>query len=639
MFVCCLQGHEVQTSCSQPVLSLHKTKTMFAIIDDYQIDVKVTYKEQVNAAVKRNVQRMYGNAPREGTYDETDDEDPDQQEEQEEEDSLRQTTTRSVNMKIMDPVTPFAWMYMCEKWRKKLDFVFQRADGWTNDCKVQRFNDTYYVQHHNILDWHDFILLPNGTMLYQYLVVRDADQQQNNDLLYITNVAHEIPSNIRNATTRAGLQGFAAQTFWHPTYAITFRRMTRRANDLWSLSRREHRKELTLEENYERVAPEVYQGKIVVVATGHNAHRVGSLERPQLQHPRVAANQPFMFAIMGSDSYHHTNFTGKNDMDTHGWYMWVGNFEQRMQFDKSCTWVIAQAPSIVPLIEVGSRVYKHLEKFMREGALIWHEGQLIHCGGMVSHQIADMLDRNLLQRRRGASKWSESDGMLWQGYEAGIGYPDNVDDLMQAGCICPGPYRLKVWQFLNKVCVTRGLWDIPPPKYGKSMSLSTKSKDLYNEAPLASTLKSTIEINHTAILGCLVKILSIEWTNLHKVQKFNQMHTREVMNAVLASNFDHINGMRSSLMRPTTEMLTFNQMQKGWAKMIELMIALPRTINWHGNFAIVMSLIRLTGTLHLCDNENQRLRLREIAKPILDRSFVPKDPIHFCTLTVFLTSQ
>ena len=51
-----------------------------------------------------------------------------------------------------------------------------------------------------------------------------------------------------------------------------------------------------------------------------------------------------------------------------------------------------------------------------------------------------MLDRDILLRRRGSSKYSRSDGILWNGCHAGITWPAKCNDLMELNIICPGSF-------------------------------------------------------------------------------------------------------------------------------------------------------------------------------------------------------
>lgn len=184
--------------------------------------------------------------------------------------------------------------------------------------------------------------------------------------------------------------------------------------------------------------------------------------------------------------------------------------------------------------------------------------------GMVSHQITDLLDRNYFYRRRGSSKYSRCDGMLWLGYYHACKWPDNVNNLMQLGTICPCPYLLKLWKYVNFIAVTNGLWNIFPNVYGQSLTLTTSTTDIYNNMPIASSLKSTIELNHTTLLGCLTGAFKKEWYSLHRKHNLIEIHTIDHMRCYLNKCFNNINGMKSILVDFKNKITVFNQMGHSW---------------------------------------------------------------------------
>ena len=593
------------------------------IIETYTIAVKKEFKEKSNKTIRKNVTEIYGDEPLDVQDIDRSSEEDINLELKNEVENLKQTTVQNVSLKILDPAIPLTWMYMCDNWRKKTDFNFDRAADWTDDCKVLRFNDTWYVQNHHLLDWHDFLLLKNGTLLCPFLMVCDEEAENKHTLMYIISIDYNMPNRLKYITKVSQFAGLVEQKQWKPTYWVTFKTLRAVANNLWSLSVNPQLRQMNLNEKWVVVEESVYQGKVAVArnnARGGRMQTYVDLKTPKYKHIDVAANKPFFMTIMGTDKYHHTQFTGKHNMDTHGVYWWPANYDSRMQFNRCNTMVMTQAPAIIPLTVVGKHVYKHWELLMREGVILWHEGQLQKAYGMVSHQITDMQDRRVFQRRRGANKHGRSEGMLWAGWEAGAAWPEDVDDLLEAGCVAPGPYLHKVWHFLFKTCVNKDLWVKPPVDLAQDISLTNADVDVYNDLAIASTLKSTIEINHTTILGCLVKALAIEWTSLHRLQHFALTHTRQILNAILESQYAGVNGMRPTLLKYSTDILTFNQMHHGWAKMIELVFALPRTVNWYGNIGLLVSLVRITVGLYLCQTENERKRLRRIVKPILQQS-------------------
>ena len=254
---------------------------------------------------------------------------------------------------------------------------------------------------------------------------------------------------------------------------------------------------------------------------------------------------------------------------------------------------------------------------MQHGCVVYDGQSLLKMFGMVSHQIGDMQDRDIFARRRGAHRNSRSDGLIWYGFRNSARWPRNVPDLLNVGCVVPGPYLLKVWKLLYRTCVSRGLWMIPPDKCGKSLSLTKTTHDVYNGLPLDSTLKSPLEINHTTLLGLLIDAFEIEWVHLHHYHKYNEKQTKTFMYAYLDKHWNNYNGISTFLSNVNCNILKFNQMQHSWQKMLEIMLSLPYTVNWIGNLSLLSSLIRITGALFACRTENQRLHLQYIMKKIL----------------------
>ena len=66
---------------------------------------------------------------------------------------------------IYCPTVNIIWLYLLKSWRNKLDFNFRRNKFWNDNSCVNRFNDTWYVSMHHILDGHSFVLLSNGTCI------------------------------------------------------------------------------------------------------------------------------------------------------------------------------------------------------------------------------------------------------------------------------------------------------------------------------------------------------------------------------------------------------------------------------------------------------------------------------------------
>jgi hypothetical protein len=299
------------------------------------------------------------------------------------------------------------------------------------------------------------------------------------------------------------------------------------------------------------------------------------------------------------DKYHHTQFTGKQDWDTHGVYWWFGNVHSQLQFSKSLTIVMAQAANAIPMPIITQYIMQHWTEFMENGALIWNGTSTDYCFGRWSNIIADMEDRVHLQRKRGPHSHNQTDGILWTGYNHGIIWPPNVHDLMELNCIFHGPYLLKLWKFINQTLVSNNT--IYTNDIGKGITLTNNTVDVYNELPIASSLKATIELNHTTLLGCVNRAFDIEWTNLHKIQGFIPEQTLLIMQSYLKKHWHNINGQSSLLLQPNVKLNTFNQMHHAWNKLCEIMVALPKCTDFFGHINVLIALIRITGAFFAID--------------------------------------
>ena len=218
--------------------------------------------------------------------------------------------------------------------------------------------------------------------------------------------------------------------------------------------------------------------------------------------------------------------------DTHGVYWWFGNINPKCQFNNQMTMIMSHVPENVPFNIVASICYTHWIHIMSAGIPIWHGNEIITSYGMVSHQITDMEDRDPLLHRRGNNKYSSCDGCTWLGYRDGIKWPDNVNSMMQLNIITPGYYLAQLKTHVNNI------WDQFPDNYGKLLTLSKDKEDVYNGVPLASTLKSTIELNHTTLLGVLPKLFQILWHNMHRKGMLTKIHSRYIMKAYLHKYFE-----------------------------------------------------------------------------------------------------
>lgn len=508
-----------------------------------------------------------------------------------------------VPLKILSPITSLIWMFMCPNWRNNCDFNFDRPDNFNNDSTVTRFNDTLYVKYHNLFDWHEFALLNNGTFLYANAIIDPKIPKKNKVYYFIVKIDYAIPHRLLNAQSARVFRGIDGSTLWKPDCNVSYRKLICK-DGVWTLRNRVYVVSI-----HSRIDWVLIDSKTINLV----------LPQPKFQHPSVASNKPFIFAIFGSDKYHHTVFTGREAMTTHGGYWWIGNYDPELQFKKMFTFITFQAPSIVGLSKILPKMNLHWQHLMNKGCVAWDGNQMTPLHGMLSHQIGDMQDRDIFLRKRGNNIHSRSDGMLWSGFREGSSWPVGVSDLLTLGSVIPGQYLMKVWKFIHVTCVQRGLWAKPSDNIGKSISLTMNRHDVYNELPLDSTLKSPLELNHTTLLGLLTSGFGIEWVYIHNILKFDEKKTKVFMVAYLQKYWNNINGIGTFLSNINCDIMVFNQMQHSWQKMLEIMISLPHVVNWIGNLDLLSSLIRMTGCLFACKTENERLRLKNIVKNILSQ--------------------
>lgn len=529
------------------------------------------------------------------------------------------TTVDNVPLQIISPATQLIWMWMCDNWRKNLDFNFKRPANWNDSMDVYNFNHSFYVKYHNILDWHDFVWLRNNSFLYQGVVV---DPHLVNvvpqTLYYIDSITYEIPDEIKNLSTQAQLKKIDKYE-WQPECCVHFRRLWKRMHE-WVLQDRIETIEVFGDENWSVCDLKQFEGVVVrrVCPTNNYDYETAVLPPPERQHPDVASNKPFFFFIFGCDKYHHTQFTGLKAMDTHGCYWWIGNYNRKFQFTRACSMSVCQAPACIPFTTIFPKIYDHWEYLMNDGCLLWTNDGLTRVNGMVSHHIADMQDRDVMLRRRGCNKNSRCDGMLWFGVREGIRWPSNCENLLQLNVVVPGNYLLKCKKYLQQ----KFAGDEIHEDVGKVITLTTTKHDVYNNLPICSTLKCPIEINHTTMLGLLVVAFTIEWTRLHTTGGFKELETRANMVAYLNKFWSGVNGVSSYIKSINTNIMTFNQIHHSWQKMVEIMIALPHVVDWNGKLNLLTNIIRMTGCLHTCTNENRRKELQSILKELLIKGLV-----------------
>ena len=518
--------------------------------------------------------------------------------------------TKTVPVHIISPIVTISWLYMLPAWKNLLDFNFQRKADWNGDSPVIRFNDCEYVQKHKIYDWHSFAMLQDETLLYNGVIVQDSDS----NIYFIIDILYCIPDKILFAKKASTIRKLKNQSDFKPDTVMVAQHIISH-NDRYIIQ--------DTKEEYDIFA----DSELSVVTSDNILNNIYDTQgvkfqiENRIQHKNVQECKPFFFFTLGFDEYHHTEFTGKHDWDTHGVYWWIANMHPQVQFKQSLTMIMGQIPDAIKLPTVGQIVYQHWSKFIYDGISLWNGNSFEKVHGMVANQITDMEARDHFMRRRGNNAKSASDAMLWPGYKAGCVWPRNVINLMQLGIIMPGPYMLKLWQHLkHDLTGTPGFWTKFNDDITQCICMSKSDEDIYDGIPLDSTLKSTIELNHTTLLGCTSDIAKIEWKRLVMKNNFQEVQLRTMMKYYLHEYFDGINGCESLLGDYKTKITTFNAMHHAWQKLVELSICLPTIVDWFGNMSAMVALIRITGALFTVNTENQIQHLQQIIKPILEAS-------------------
>ena len=526
---------------------------------------------------------------------------------------------RHVQVSIISPLVSLTWMYLCKPFRDILDFNFTRDPHYNGDFVVRRFNDTTYVQKHQLWDWHEFILLANGSLLYKGAIIRESQS-----LYYVKQVNYEIPDYIENAENKNAYRGHHDYQWFFPVAVLKCSLINESVD------------QYVIEDRILRMIVRRQSGVTVVDTNSLQKPLVDSsgdivTTTDELQHADVKNNKPFFFVILGFDKYHHTSFTSKTDWQTHGVYWWIGNMQSDLQFSKQLTFTMGQIPESVKLNTIGRLCYSEWIKLMRDGALIWTGSQMDRVKGMISHQITDLEDRSQLMRRRGVSNKSRCDGMMWLGTKDGCQWPQNVQNMLELNVVAPGPYLLKLWQHWNRNCNDPQLWGNNfASNQGFKISLNECKADIYNELPIASSLKSTVELNHTTLLGCTKKAFTNEWYYMHRKNNLNETMTRDLMALYLYQYVDNVNGIESIVAKKSTKLNVWNSMHNSWNKLVEIAIALPNVIDWFGTIGLVISIIRITGALFNITTDNERDRIQNITIPVLAASLVITCPCIYC---------
>lgn len=532
---------------------------------------------------------------------------------------IRANKKISVPLHIISPITQITWLWQCDNFRKNMDFHFQRPGNWNDNMPVYKFNHSFYMKFHNVLDWHDFIHFRNNVMIYPNVIV---DPHVHHAPLtkyyyYVTEISYDIPDGMTTATKAQLVKMDKFDLL--PKCVVTYQLLKQHLHfDEWILEEGYHQVQVDENTPWTLCDHKDFKNKIKI-AINNNQFAPVSLQKPRLQHPAVAANKPFFFVILGCDKYHHTQFTGVNSIPTHGFYWWFANFNSQFQFNRICTMTTTQVASLLPLTTIMPIVYAHWQVLMEKGALLWTKEGLTKVYGMVSLDVGDMQDRDIKLRHRQSSARSRCDGACWMGYMQGCKYPPNCDNLLQLNVVIPGPYLLRLRQYLeNRFVGDNRKKNIN--KIGKQISLTKHTSDVYNELPIASTLKSPSELNHMAMLGLLEVGFRIEWSLIHDTKGYDQLVTQSGMKAYLEKYWHGINGVTSKIVHSTGNWMKFNMINHSWQTFLEIMMSLPHVVNWVGNVNLLCNIIRMTGCLHSCVTENRRKQLQFTMKIILQQS-------------------
>ena len=457
-------------------------------------------------------------------------------------------------------------------------------------------------------------MLSNDSIICPHVIVNPHLHSSILTYYYVTQLDYDIPKRLYECRTRRTFVSMDSPQQWIPTCHVKYHKL-KLVQNKWYLSKKQYLTSINRHTKWDIVDFSNMRANVVQKRQGQE--EAVNLQTPQYQHPDVSNNNPFIFVIFGSDAYHHTEFTGVQAQKTHGGYWWTANFNPDLQFSRLCTFIAFQSTALASLSQILPKLYIHWQYLMQHGCIVFNGQRLIKMYGMVSHHIGDMQDRDIYSRRRGSNNRSRSDGLIWLGYQQNASWPTNMKCLLNVGCVVPGNYLLKVWQFLFQQCVARGVWWNTPDKAGKCLTLTKCKHDVYNELPIDSTLKAPLEINHTTLLGLLTDAFEIEWVYLHHKLKFNEFQTKTYMFAYLTKFWHNNNGLSPFTNNIGCNILKFNQMQHSWQKMLEIMISVPHVCDWIGNLSLLSSLIRMTGCLFSCRTETRRLMLQCIVKKLL----------------------
>lgn len=527
----------------------------------------------------------------------------------------------NIPLEIISPITQITWLWMCPNWRNKLDFVFQRPPNWNDSMKVYKFNHTNYVKYHNMWDWGDWARLQNQCMIFPGMIVDPHDKDMD-ILYYITNVMYAIPQKLydyfqQKKNGRGKGWDKINKADYIPDCLVDIQTLIfNKQLHKWVLSHNTKQFHVIPSFNWTNRDPNGFVGNVVTRADDGKFEDI-ELELPKFQHPDVAANKPFFFAILSFDKYHHTQFTGFGSMPTHGCYWWLGNIHPGCQFTDKYSMITSQAPGIIDFTIIVSAIYTEWQHLMHHGCLLPTPEGVITARGMVSHHITDMQDKDVLTRHRGCAKESRCEGGHWLAFPEGIKWPVGCESLLELNTVMNGVHVLDTWQCIQDMDFPS---DYAYDKAGFPMAITLATEDVFNGLPIDSSLKSPPEINHTTVLGFVKDIFLLEYTRMHDKGGYDELFTRAIMIAYLNKCWVGVNGKKSRVADQNTNITVFNQIHHAYQTLVEIMISLPHVCNWDGGINLMCNVIRLTGCIHSCNSEDRRQSLRPIVKLVCDES-------------------
>ena len=515
-------------------------------------------------------------------------------------------------------------------WWNHLDFNFQRKPGFNDDTPIRRFNDCHYVQEHLSYDRYNRVRLSNNRVIRRGDVINPNIVAWANQRWYVYDVQYRLPRNVAQCTSKEEfareMGNVQEQSQWRPAIFVRVMLIVlpRGVAGRWYILDDTIRDIVLTEALVHALTVEHQPPPIYAHSTGDE------IWRPKYRYPlrrkAVATNKPFLFFYAGHDKYAHTQTQGKFNDDTHGSYFWIANMNAELNETSLYTMILSQSTSRASMQAVTIVGNAQMMALIRNGLITFKNGKLTKIGCELAFQVSDMQDRVILLRARGVAVQSYADGQLYLGHAHGNRWPPNAENLMEWTVFLPGRVRLLWYNFIFKKMADAGAWpklNIPEWYDGKAIALTKCKFDIYHGSPIASSIKSPIELQHTTVLGCINQLFLCEWSHLHSkhLLNYDETHTRAMLACCADLLVDGINGWKSYLANIKESVRQMNQMHKSWMIYMEIFLCLKSVVYIHSNrLNILNSLIQLTGALMGCDTINKRIRLQRIARNVFDTS-------------------